>query len=336
MKILFDCHVPFQLAHGGMQIQVERTVEALRGIGVECEWLRWWDAAQTGDIIHFTGRLNSFYLHFAKAKGLKVVILDLLTSQGSRKAIQRVPHWCLRQADRLAGGRLGSRFGWDSYRLADALIANTGWEAHLLQVMYGADPKKIHIVPNGVEDVFFQKVESGKRKAERNDWLVCVASITERKRVLEMAEAASRAGTPLCLIGKPYSESDPYYRRFVEVVRASQGIVKFEGEISNRAEMAEIYLSAHGFVLLSAMETRSLSAEEAAAAGCPLLLSDLPWARSTFGDTARYCPIAGPQETSLHMRRFYDSRATLPIPARPATWRDVAERLREIYGLILQ
>ena len=41
------------------------------------------------------------------------------------------------------------------------------------------------------------------------------------------------------------------------------------------------YREARGFVLLSAMESLSLSALEAAACECPLFLSDLPWARSS-------------------------------------------------------
>ena len=40
MKVLFDCHLPFMLAHGGMQIQIEQTRAALERLGVEVEPLR--------------------------------------------------------------------------------------------------------------------------------------------------------------------------------------------------------------------------------------------------------------------------------------------------------
>ena len=55
MKILFDHSAPFLLAHGGQQIQIEETKRALEQIGIEVEWLRWWDSAQTGNIIHYFG-----------------------------------------------------------------------------------------------------------------------------------------------------------------------------------------------------------------------------------------------------------------------------------------
>ena len=38
------------------------------------------------------------------------------------------------------------------------------------------------------------------------------------------------------------------------------------------------------------MESLSLSALEAAACGCPVLLSDLPWARTVFGQSALVLP----------------------------------------------
>src|SRR5208283_223757 len=134
---------------------------------------------------------------------------------------------------------------------------------------------------------------------------VCTATLTERKRVLELAEAAVRAQTPVWIIGKAYAESDSYAQRFFALARQQPGIIHYEGAISDRARLAQIYRAARGFVLLSAMETRSLSAEEAAACECPLLLSDLPWARSTFGGHASYCPVVAPERTARFLRKFY-------------------------------
>ena len=56
MKVLIDHQNPFLLMHGGLQIQIEQTKAALGAIGVEVEFLRWWDPAQraglrTGDLI---------------------------------------------------------------------------------------------------------------------------------------------------------------------------------------------------------------------------------------------------------------------------------------------
>jgi glycosyltransferase involved in cell wall biosynthesis len=107
-------------------------------------------------------------------------------------------------------------------------------------------------------------------------------------------------------------------------------LLKYEGAVSDRAQLAKIYQSARGFVLLSTQESLSLSALEAAAAGCPLLLSDLPWARSTFQAHACYCPIAPPLTTAQHLKKFYQLPAP-PTPPPPLTWKQVGERLLAVY-----
>src|SRR5688572_4261871 len=89
MKVLFDHSSPFLLAHGGFQIQIEQTKAALDAIGVGVEYLRWWDATQTGDLIHFFGRPTAGYVEHAHGKGIKVVVSDLLTGLGSRNVLQR-------------------------------------------------------------------------------------------------------------------------------------------------------------------------------------------------------------------------------------------------------
>src|SRR6185369_10461274 len=115
------------------------------------------------------------------------------------------------------------------------------------------------------------------------------------------------ARIPVWIIGRAYSESDPYARRFFDLAKQNPEIIRYEGAIADRQRLAGIYREARGFVLLSAMESLSLSALEAAACGCPLLLSDLPWARSTFGKDASYCPIASTETTAEALEGFYEA-----------------------------
>jgi len=201
--------------------------------------------------------------------------------------------------------------------------------------MFGTRSSNLHVVPNGVEEIFFKNSPSTIHHP-KSPWLVCTATITERKRVLELAEAAVLSKTPVWIIGKPYTEKDPYYLRFLEVVSKSEGVLRYEGGISDRSQMAEIYKCARGFVLLSTMESLSLSALEAAAAGCPLLLSDLPWARCTFESNATYCPITNKTEaTAQTLKSFHIQAPNLPIPSKPKTWNDVALQLKGIYEELL-
>jgi glycosyltransferase involved in cell wall biosynthesis len=328
MRVLIDHNEPFLLAHGGLQVQVTRTKAALEKIGLEVEYLRWWDDSQKGDLIHFFGRANPSHVDFAHGKKMRYVMQELLTSQGSRSIThlrtQATLNRILRKA-LPANYRLPLR--WDSYRKADAIIANTNWEAWIIGELFDAPAARVHIVPNAVDDVYFL---SGTRPL--GDHLICVATITERKRVLELARAATTTGTPLKVVGKPYSQTDPYFMKFMATVRASDGTVEYLGPIDEPLKLARQLQQARGFVLPSTMETQSFAALEAAAAGLPLLLSDLPWAHSTFSNNVSYLPRCGGRAFATRLRSFFDQAVNQTLPPQPQRWVQVAEELARIYS----
>jgi glycosyltransferase involved in cell wall biosynthesis len=333
MKILTNCTLPFSLAHGGWAMQIEATGKALQGLGVEVEPVRWWDGTQRGDIIHFFGRMSAEQIRFAHKKSMKVVMAELLTATGSRSARQLfVQKQITRGLKRLAPRSLVAAFNWDSYRLADAVIALTPWEKHLMEYLFDADPARTFVVPNGVETCFFESPP-----LPRGSWLVCTATITGRKRVLELAQAAVAAKVPLWVVGRPYADDDPYAQKFFQLAKQEPNTVRYEGAVNDRTQLAAIYRAAHGFVLLSAEESLSLSALEAAACGCPLLLSDLPWARGSFAGGAQFCPVTDSvQVTAGALRQFYDTAPGLPPPSKPATWAEVGRELIAIYEKVLR
>ena len=100
--------------------------------------------------------------------------------------------------------------------------------------------------------------------------------------------------------------------------------------------MASIYQGALGFVLLSSMESLSLSALEAAAGGCPLLLAELPWARASFGKRATYSPLGSRQVEARKLKEFYNGIEKVPRPPVPCRWEDVGKQLLGIYETLLK
>jgi hypothetical protein len=193
MKILIHCPLPFALAHGGHQIQIARTQAALQSLGLQVEPLRWWDEKQTADLIHYFGRMPVEHIKLAHQKGIKVVMADLIGGMVLHSASR---HWLHRVlAHATARSPLRPRmaaFSWESYLFVDACVALTPWEAHLMRYLLGAPRERIAVVPNGVEEVFL----NGPR-VERGRWLVCTATVTKIKRVVELAKAAVKAQTPL-------------------------------------------------------------------------------------------------------------------------------------------
>ena len=84
MKILLNCPLPFALAHGGMQIQIEQTQAALLARGLEVEPLRWWDDRQRGDLIHYFGVAPLDHIRHAQDKGIPLVMTNLFTAACNR------------------------------------------------------------------------------------------------------------------------------------------------------------------------------------------------------------------------------------------------------------
>src|SRR6266567_8587077 len=117
MKVLLNHHLPFMLAHGGTQIQIEQTRSALQETGVEVEPLRWWDEDQTADLLHHFGRIPTWLVSFAQKKGMKVLLADLMTQQGSRPPkrllMQKYTAAWMR---RFLPEKLTTAFQWESYR----------------------------------------------------------------------------------------------------------------------------------------------------------------------------------------------------------------------------
>ena len=331
MKVLIDHHSPFALAHGGLQIQIEQTHRALAACGVEVEWLRWWDPHQRGDVIHYFGRPSPVIIQHAHEKGMKYVFSELLGATGARSSFALHAQWLANRAmERFAPEMIVGRMLWDSFREADACIALTGWEAHLMRSLFGAPRERMHVIPNGVEPEF---LEPGT--AVRGEWLVTTASILPVKQIVETARAAAQAETPYWVIGRPFAEDDAYYREFLSIKDAHPKLIRYEGPVSDRRALAGVYREARGFVMFSRWETLSISALEAAACGCPLLLSDLPWAHSVFDKAVSYCPRDAATEVRARaLRKFYDAAPTLPIPPKPLSWREVGEKLRTLYAAL--
>jgi glycosyltransferase involved in cell wall biosynthesis len=332
MKVLLYHQVPFAFTHGGQQIQIERTGEALRQLGLKAEFLDWHDPAQTGEVLHFFGRMPKLVMKLAHQKGFKVVLADLRAEQAARPAwrlaLQKV---AMRTMEQVLPRNSTAVFNWASYRDADACVVVTPCEGRLLQEVFGAPGERIHVVPNGVEEVFLRSTP-----VPRGTWLLCTGTIAQVKRVVEVAQAAILAQTPIWFVGRPFSDADPYAQRFLDLARNHKEVIRYEGPIADRAKLVQVYREARGFVLLSQYESLSLSALEAAACQCPLLLSDQPWARTTFQDAASYCPLsAAPGVTARALRNFYAAAPSLPVPPKPLSWLEVAGRLKTVYEAVL-
>jgi len=333
MKVLFSNSLPFFLAHGGTQTLLESLMRELAGLGVEIEPERWWDEKQTGDILHYMNRPPLLNVRAAHTKGFKVMMTENLDQTASRSRGGLFGQRCLTNLARtfLPGG-LTARLGWEVYRGLDAMVYVVEHEWETAQYLFRASPGRGHIIPHGMET---EALADLARPQAQEDYLVSVATIHPRKNTVLLAQSARLAGVPVVFLGKPYAPDDAYFLEFQKHI--DNKWVRYPGFVST-GEKHRYLRGARGFVALSQFESGSISIYEAAAAGLPLFLSDLPWANKVYRQARNtsFVALGSPGKIAPALRAFHAQARRQPGTTFPLlTWRQVAERYVEIYRKLL-
>jgi glycosyltransferase involved in cell wall biosynthesis len=333
LKIIFSHATPFFLAHGGIQTLTGALMREVAGLGAEVEPERWWDDRQSGSILHYIGRPPLIHVRLARQKGFKVVVTLLLGQTASRSFAKLFLQRCMIKAARaiLPRGYLDLQT-WDVYRESDALVFMVEHEWETAQYLFQAPADKGHIIPSGLDS---HEMECLAQPQLEQDYLVCMATIYPVKNSVLLAQAAHLAQTPIVFLGKPYSLSDPYFLEFQKLVDGKN--VRFPGFVTGE-EKCRWLRGARGFVLLSQYESAPNVVQEAAAAGLPLLLSDLPWANKVYNRSSAVSFVrpdsagaVAPILKSFYARSHRQTKPLFPVP----TWREVAERYMTVYRTIL-
>lgn len=333
MKVLFDHASPFLLAHGGVQIQIEQTRAALEVIGLEVEFLRWWDDGQRGDLIHFFGAAGNLYLEQARAMKLPVVMSSFLSETCNRSDARLARQgWLTRMLLALPFGEgIKQQLTWRAYHNCTHIVVGIEAERRALQIVHRVPDGRISVVPLGLSESYLRAGRGPRNESH----LICVGTIRPVKHCIELAEMARAARVPVLFVGKPYHPGDPYWLRFKALI--DDRWVKYHPHVGSEVEMIGLLSAARGYLHMSDYENWSLSAHEAAACGLPLLLQDQKWSRERFGGQARYFESIGTSEKNIEqLRRFHADAPNLPAPAvKLHGWNEVAGQLRTIYEQVL-
>ncbi len=333
VNILLDHSSPFRLAHGGFSVLIEKTAAALDATGGGVDWMRWWDARQPVDLIHYFAPVPSVgYLHQARTKGIPVVLTSLVDWPANQPAWQtrrrRLTYEIINRLPGISGLRGGMH--WQSFHHCSRNIVCMQCEKDFIVNAYDVDPARIEVVSPGLADNF----RHAEPSVRDGDYLVCTATISTRKRNVRLAQLARETQTPILFIGRPYGQSDPYWKEFAALIDGRY--VRHEGDVDGDAALIEKLRHARGFVFMSRVESWCFAASEAAACGLPMLLPRLNWAVERFGDQASYFPEDDPAGEAAVLRDFYARCADLPAPEiEHLSWPDVGRRLREIYRTCL-
>jgi 1,2-diacylglycerol-3-alpha-glucose alpha-1,2-galactosyltransferase len=117
-------------------------------------------------------------------------------------------------------------------------------------------------------------------------------------------------------------------------LRTASSNVLYTGQVS-RHQIFEYLAAADIYVSLSRQETFGLAVLEAAAASCPLVLSDIPVFRATYGGAAQYVGVDGPVPIIAKLAEDGELRRNWGRQARKVAirhdWGSVGESLISVY-----
>jgi glycosyltransferase involved in cell wall biosynthesis len=326
MRVIFSHNLPFSLAHGGMQTLIESLMRELTLLGIEVEPERWWDPNQTCDIMHFVQRPNPGNVRLAKQKGRKTVmteIFDMVASQSRYRLFMRA---CATRASRALIPSFDKRLSF--YRELDAMVYIFPHEWDVVRQIYHLPPERGFVVPHGLEP---HAIEALGATQSECDYLVSVGTICPRKNSVLLATCARKAKVPVVFVGKPLSDHDSYFQQFRELI--DDKYVQFVGYVPEEKKY-EILRGARGFVLLSQGESGCIAVYEAAAAGLPLLLSELRWATKGYpaSDRLHLVPLRTVAGIVDRLRSFYDTaHRGRTMTFQVGTWAEVAKMYLDIY-----
>jgi glycosyltransferase involved in cell wall biosynthesis len=336
VRIAVVSQVPLALDAGGLEVQVLATAEALRAAGVQVELFDPWKRAFDADLLHCFGsdyQLGEVVTR-AQARGIPVVVSSVFAPH---RPAAFYAAW--RRLDRLVPMKTSYGVRTGILRAADAVVALTALEARQVSRFFGIDPRKIHVVPNGVEARFFESDGEAFAAAHGvRDFTLLVAAVEPLKNQVRLVEAVGGTGIPLVLVGAPRAQEHAYAEALAGAIRGRSDVLWIKGLPHDSPLLAPAYAAARVHALPSVVEVQPLSALEAAAAGANLVLSDLAPLRQTFAEHAWFCDPRSPASIREAVLQAHRAERGARYRGRPdwlLAWSDVAARLVGVYEAVL-
>lgn len=241
---------------------------------------------------------------------------------------------------------------------ADRIVAATPAEQSQLLWLYRARPKRIVIIPPGVDVGRFQPTDKEELRRSlgferchlllfvgRIEPLKAVDSVLEALAILKREEPALYANLCFAIVGGDPKAKDPD----MEALRAlahSLGVddaVHFVGA-KDREELPLYYAAASAVLMPSEYESFGMVALEAMASGTPVIASNVGGLSHLVrdGETGFHVPVRNPEALADRIRALLHDAETRERLARNATraaqsyaWSHVADQLLAVFqGLV--
>lgn len=263
---------PHCFLYGGFDIQMTRTNEVLRSIGVDARPLNWWSRDEPFDILHVWGleHQHQNLVRIAQDYGKKVVLSPLLP--------YLTPMTRFRHSAGIMAGR--RKPVMDILRHVDFMLVVNQLQADTAEKLYGFPRQSIEVIPTILDPLFFSSNVQLPPLDDLRDYVVCAGNILPRKNQIRLAQAALQVGCPIVFIGNVMGGEQAYTDAFQQLVDANSSLKWYKW--LSWEDLFRCLSNAAAIALPSFQECQPASGLEAVALRKPLLIAKRPYAFQEF------------------------------------------------------
>ncbi len=338
MRVCMIAQHSVTMVSGGPRVQALETARHLPEFGVEVDFFNPWVEyhRHSYDLAHLFGanmmtydialRLRQFQWAFAVSS-----IFFTMRSPAFMRAARRVE----RLANRFFSGV------WTDYGLTarvcdlgDVVLPNTMQEGRLIREGLGIEQRKIHAVPNGVHERFYEADPTlFTREYGLRDFILCVGHIgSARKNVLALVRALATIDHPAVIIGRVHQ--GPYASQIMEEAARNRNIMMIDGLPNDSPMLASAYAACDVFALPSLFETPGIAALEAGLAGARIVITPYGGTREYFLGYADYVEPSSVASIAKGIEHALNRPKNDPLREhirREYLWQRVAEKTAAVY-----
>lgn len=304
---------------GGHLIQMERTAEALRALGVvvttchsaqpdltDVDVLHCFDP--TAEMIR-AGRVAGLPVVVSPIYCSKAYVLGVASGRSVGRRLLRIARLTrsvafrgsLATAERIVEPLVNLR---SAFEAADLLLPNSDLEARAIRRDLDVSTP-MDVVPNGVASNIFTPSDQAR------SGVLYVARIDPHKNQLGLIQAMKSTSVKLTIVGPAH----PHHQDYERACRSAAGSTVEFLDGRTQDDLVALYQSARVHAMPSWFETTGLSSLEAALCGCNVVTTDRGYASEYFDDLAWYCDPSSPDSIRAAVLTALDS-PTPPLADR--------------------
>lgn len=329
MKVVFLPPYALPFRAGGFESQVYHIFSELKSLGVDVSWHNFVDSNLEGaDVLQVMATDPSMIslMKRARNKGVKVV---LTPQQGSRAKSNGYLKTCLRLS-RIPQVCTTHRMTFDTIHCADHLTPLCGFEAKRMHDVYGFENSKITVIPNGLDNVFFDD-DVTEVKLPFKDYLLTIGRVEENKNQLTLIEVAKELHMKLLIVGEPGNAGSGYLEKCKSIANDS---VCFWGVEKDPRVVKFLYRNAKLTVIPSFSEMVPLVAFESLSQHTPVVCTDRC---GIAGDEIPGLLFSDISKSSLEDSVIKMSEFSRDMITNKGiyTWADIARMYKDVYDRLI-